>query len=278
MAGRNYYDVLGVSPKATQTEIKMAYYQKSKLLHPDSNKNLSGEDRQKLQGSFVELKTAYDTLRRPADRHNYDKRLSSGDFAYQQHSNQARTHAYHTKYDYNGQNWQTFWDDMYRHSSRNTGAEEILKREKENWAQVVKYTIIGIGLVILYNIGYLLLIYRRQKQIEALIARDEIAKSFLRQREFAHQRNDPEQEMMVAQLLKADIDEAHRRRMETMKDKNSKEIREEYRWLNAVKSADSRRWKLRRRAAIEEEERLAELQRIKNATSGIQDASTSSST
>ena len=35
MAARNYYDVLGVESDATQAEIKSAYRQRAKELHPD---------------------------------------------------------------------------------------------------------------------------------------------------------------------------------------------------------------------------------------------------
>lgn len=59
----------------------------------------------------------------------------------------------------------------------------------------------------------------------------------------------------MAQLLKTNIDEAQQRRMETLKGKNPREIREEYRWLKAVREVDpSKRFRIRRRAAIEEEE------------------------
>ncbi|KHN75908.1 DnaJ -like protein subfamily C member 7 -like protein, partial [Toxocara canis] len=89
---RNFYDVLGVSPKATQTEIKNAYYTKCKLVHPDSDSHLSEEERERRQRAFVELKAAYDVLRRPADRRIYDERLSGR--MHPQYT-AARQHRYH---------------------------------------------------------------------------------------------------------------------------------------------------------------------------------------
>lgn len=37
-ATASHYDVLGVTPKATQSDIKSAYYKLSKLYHPDTSK------------------------------------------------------------------------------------------------------------------------------------------------------------------------------------------------------------------------------------------------
>lgn len=64
---RTHYEVLGVSKHASLREIKEAYYEKSKVCHPDNHDGSSHE--------FLELKKAYDILRRPADRYIYDNYL-----------------------------------------------------------------------------------------------------------------------------------------------------------------------------------------------------------
>ncbi|KIH44734.1 DnaJ domain protein, partial [Ancylostoma duodenale] len=64
----DYYELLGVRKDATQAEIKAAFYAKSKELHPDKGTNSEST------AAFVELKEAYDVLRRPADRRAYDMR------------------------------------------------------------------------------------------------------------------------------------------------------------------------------------------------------------
>lgn len=65
---KTHYEVLGVNRNATIREIKEAYFAKAMKSHPD---NQSGDTKE-----FLELKQAYDILRRPADRRNYDNFLA----------------------------------------------------------------------------------------------------------------------------------------------------------------------------------------------------------
>jgi len=68
---RDYYDVLGVAPDAGAEEIKRAYRQLARRYHPD----ISGEER---GGAFKELAHAYDVLRDPSRRRDYDARIGGG--------------------------------------------------------------------------------------------------------------------------------------------------------------------------------------------------------
>ncbi|XP_037285644.2 dnaJ homolog subfamily C member 30, mitochondrial [Rhipicephalus microplus] len=67
-AKRTYYDVLEVSPRAKQNEIKAAYYRLSMRYHPDKNKGSSSE-------RFQEITTAYDTLSNESLRAHYDDKI-----------------------------------------------------------------------------------------------------------------------------------------------------------------------------------------------------------
>ncbi|VDK20407.1 unnamed protein product [Anisakis simplex] len=228
----DHYKVLGVDQKATQTEIKNAYYKKCKLLHPDSGaNNISAEEREKMHRLFVELKEAYDILRRPADRRIYDEKLSGQYMRYgpqnQRSSASHRRHYYHgygppPQYEGQGRDcfissfqnrdhhkinnsrrdWRMFWENATGYKAEHMTAEEIRLRNQRQWSTIMRYTLIGLGIVLVYNIGYLMLVFRRDRRLDSLVAKDEIAKSFLRQREFAHQRDDPKHVNIILKILR----------------------------------------------------------------------------
>jgi len=69
---KNCYEILGVSKRATEKEIKVAYRALAKKYHPDVSEFPDAEER------FVEASEAYDTLSDSTKRKRYDSALRNG--------------------------------------------------------------------------------------------------------------------------------------------------------------------------------------------------------
>jgi len=68
----NYYDVLGVSQDADETDVKKAFRKLSLQYHPDRNQD---ED---TTGKFQEINEAFETLSNPEKRNQHDMELKFG--------------------------------------------------------------------------------------------------------------------------------------------------------------------------------------------------------
>ena len=61
------YEVLDITPDATTTEIKEAFFRKAKVFHPDVDSSV------KARQEFLKSKEAYQILSNTLERHEYDK-------------------------------------------------------------------------------------------------------------------------------------------------------------------------------------------------------------
>ncbi|HUP48621.1 MAG TPA: J domain-containing protein [Thermoanaerobaculia bacterium] len=68
MAGKDYYDILGVKNNASEDEIKKAYRKLAKKYHPDVNKG-----NKEAENKFKELSEAYAVLADKEKREQYDR-------------------------------------------------------------------------------------------------------------------------------------------------------------------------------------------------------------
>ncbi|XP_051505752.1 dnaJ homolog subfamily C member 4 [Myxocyprinus asiaticus] len=120
----NYYDLLGVKPDATLDQIKNAFFDKSKKLHPDIDPSNPG-----LHSKFVQLNEAYRVLSREGSRRDYDLKLRyqfAGDQAFRTSSSST----YSTSAE--AAERMRYWEQFRQAQPQDNTAEEWEKRKKRN--------------------------------------------------------------------------------------------------------------------------------------------------
>ncbi|CAE8634556.1 unnamed protein product [Polarella glacialis] len=68
----DHYNILGISARATEDEVKKAYRALSKLYHPDKNFNLEEATQRLRESQMVLLNVAYQVLMSPRQRRQHD--------------------------------------------------------------------------------------------------------------------------------------------------------------------------------------------------------------
>ena len=71
---QSYYEILHVDKKATESEIKKAYYKQALLCHPDKHP----DNRAQAEADFKAVAEAYSVLSDPQKRHVYDTKGKEG--------------------------------------------------------------------------------------------------------------------------------------------------------------------------------------------------------
>ncbi|MGC1181706.1 DnaJ C-terminal domain-containing protein [Legionella sp.] len=71
---KDYYKIMGLSPEATEKDIKLAYRRLARKYHPDISKETNAEER------FKEMGEAYEVLKDPIKRAEYDQYLKNQKF------------------------------------------------------------------------------------------------------------------------------------------------------------------------------------------------------
>lgn len=112
---QTHYDVLGIEKSASQAEIRSAFLNQSKKLHPDLNiKDPKSHEK------FVKLNEAYTVLSKPLARREYDLNLAVRLQMQRQARNATSSHVYGSSA-WPGSNYQSdaesqrFWDETIWH-------------------------------------------------------------------------------------------------------------------------------------------------------------------
>ena len=69
------YDTLGIASNASAVDIKNAYFAMAKLFHPDRYHREEGATLRRIQVAFTQIAHAYETLKTPESRENYNFKM-----------------------------------------------------------------------------------------------------------------------------------------------------------------------------------------------------------
>ncbi|MEQ2228649.1 hypothetical protein ILYODFUR_010982 [Ilyodon furcidens] len=148
----SHYELLGIKPDASVDEIKNAFFDKSKKLHPDSDPS-----NPELHSQFVELNEAYRVLSKELSRKEYDFKL--------QHPYQGgqafRSTSSHTVYRSTTANDDVrYWEQFRQAQSPEATAEKRKEKRKRNFKLVI-YCVITMML----SVGAHMIFFRKLEEV-----------------------------------------------------------------------------------------------------------------
>lgn len=121
MSKRDYYQILGISKKATENELKSSYRKLAIKYHPDKN---SGD--KEAEAKFIEISEAYQVLSNPQKRAAYDR---YGHDAFSQGAGASGGPGY-------GNDFQDFMSDIFENFFGDTGTRSARTGGRERGADL----------------------------------------------------------------------------------------------------------------------------------------------
>ncbi|KAM9850085.1 dnaJ homolog subfamily C member 4 [Aulostomus maculatus] len=151
----NYYDLLGVKSDASSEDIKNAFFNKSKKLHPDSDPS-----NPELHNQFVELNEAYRVLSKEPSRKEYDTKIRHpyGGGRGQVFRAASSFNAHRTSAE--AQETIRYWEQVHQSYTQETSAEAQQERRKNNF-RLLGYCLFAM----LLSIGAHVLFFRKLEQV-----------------------------------------------------------------------------------------------------------------
>ncbi|XP_061541114.1 dnaJ homolog subfamily C member 4 isoform X3 [Phycodurus eques] len=155
--GANYYDLLGIKHDATLEEIKNAFFDKSKKLHPDSDPS-----NPMLHSLFVELNEAYRVLSKEPSRKEYDFKIRHS-YGVGGGGQAFRSASGHTSYGTSSATVQDnirYWEQLYQSHTQEMSAEERERRQRRNF-RLVGYCFLTMAL----SVGAHFVFFRKLEEV-----------------------------------------------------------------------------------------------------------------
>ncbi|PJD94848.1 MAG: cytochrome C biogenesis protein [Legionella sp.] len=107
---KDYYAIMGVDPKASEQEIKTAYRRLARKYHPDISKEPNAEER------FKEMGEAYETLKDPQKRAQYDMYLQQAQRPHQEPHFSQNFYQNQTAHQYSPEFDADFFETLFGHA------------------------------------------------------------------------------------------------------------------------------------------------------------------